>query len=89
VNPIMPIIHVNGTSAKDLRDAYLLAMEAVEAAREALRKIEFNARDYYPVDGLWKKARAEMVHRHEVLQDLKDELEAIAVYCDGYVKEGA
>jgi hypothetical protein len=88
VNPTLPIIHMNGTSAKDLRDGYLLAMEAVEAARDALRKIEFNARDYYPVDGLWDKARAEMVHRHEALRDMKDELEAIAVHCDGYVKEG-
>jgi hypothetical protein len=59
----LPVIHLNGTSPKDLLEGYRNACAAVRDAMDAIAKIEFNARDYYPVEGSWEKARAEMTTR--------------------------
>lgn len=87
---MFPIIHVNGTSAKTLFDGYRAARDAVQAAEESFRQIEFNARDYYcnPDFDAWTKARKEQQDRIAALHKVKEELEAIALYCMGYLKEG-
>lgn len=55
----LPIVHLNGTSARDLTEGYWHAAVAVSDALAAIGKIEFNARDYYPVEGLWDAALKE------------------------------
>lgn len=55
----LPIIHNNGTGADTLFDGYLAARSALRDAEEALKKVEFNSRDYYPVAGSWEKALEE------------------------------
>jgi hypothetical protein len=68
MNITPPTVHLNGTSAKDLWAGYEAAYEAVRAAQEAIRKIEFNARDYYVQDAdAFTKARD---HRNEQRQAL-------------------
>ncbi len=79
---ILPTIHSNGTGAEDLAKGFIEAYRAVEAARDALRKMEFNARDYY-VQGpeAWPQAVAEMRARHEALDKMSTEMMSAAVHC--------
>lgn len=79
--PVLPIIHMNGTGAKTLLEDYRNAMDAVQNAAETIGTIEFNARDYYPVDGLWEKALAERRAMRESLQGIHENLQAIAIHC--------
>ena len=64
----LPIIHSNGTSAKELTDGYHAARLAMERAITALAKVEFNARDYYVKAGAWPTAQLE---REEMFNDLR------------------
>ena len=43
-----PTIHLNGSSAKSLREEYLNAYYALNQAIDAIHKIDVNGRDYYP-----------------------------------------
>ena len=86
VKPTLPCIHMNGTAASDLLEGYRNAMEKVQDAREALGKIEFNMRDYYPIEGSWDKAQSEMQERYQALDKIHAELEAIAIHCCDHVK---
>lgn len=45
----LPMIHLNGSSAQSLEKEYSAAWDAVDKAKEALAKIDHNARDYYPI----------------------------------------
>ena len=77
----LPTIHMNGTSAKDLFQGYRAAMDALQDAQEALGKIEFNARDYYPQGpDAWTKARDEMQARRQTLERIRKEIETIAIH---------
>jgi len=64
----LPIIHSNGTSAKELTEGYHAARLAMERAITALAKVEFNARDYYVRQGAWQAAQLE---REEMFNDLR------------------
>jgi len=56
----VPTLHLNGTSKTDLRDGYLAAHEAIDAAIEALASAELNGRDFYPQGpGAYSQARSE------------------------------
>lgn len=44
----IPTIHLNGTSATDLRDGYAAAYRAIDKAIDALAEAELNGRDFYP-----------------------------------------
>jgi len=70
-----PTVHLNGTSAKDLWAGYEAAYDAVRAAQDALRKIEFNARDYY-VQGndAYSKARDQRTEQFIKLVDIEEYL---------------
>ena len=81
-----PIVHSNGTGARDLTEGYSKAAAAVADAISALRAIEFNARDYYPVDGAWNKALAEQSARVVKLHEVKNDLRAIAEHCSNFIK---
>ena len=72
---ILPTIHTNGTSPDDLLAGYRAAAEAVEAAREVLGKVEFNARDYYPQGpDAWTKAQTDRAAMFAVLDNMQEEL---------------
>jgi hypothetical protein len=67
----LPFIHSNGTSPDALRRDYRAALDALRSAHDALHRIEFNARDYYPHDDpdAYKKARAARCHVGSLIQE--------------------
>jgi hypothetical protein len=75
MNITAPTVHLNGTGYKDLWSGYEAAYEAVRAAQDALRKIEFNARDYY-VQGneAYSKARDHRTEQFIKLVDIEEYL---------------
>lgn len=78
---ILPTIHLNGTGAKMLFADYRAAMDAIQDAQEAIRKIEFNARDYYPQGNeAWSAASQEMQDRRLALQRVHDDFLAICLH---------
>ena len=48
INITPPVVHMNGSGLKTLKESYDAAGEKIEDFVEAWGKIEFNARDYYP-----------------------------------------
>lgn len=66
----LPIVHLNGTSHRELTEGYEAAYRSVLAAVDSVRGIEFNARDYYPAGPeAWETATNE---RFEVLGKLAE-----------------
>jgi hypothetical protein len=45
---IIPTIHLNGSSKKDLLDELRAAISSIDAAIDATRRTCPNGRDYYP-----------------------------------------
>ena len=77
----LPLIHMNGTAAKDLFEGYRAAMDAVQDADDAIKRLEFNARDYYPQGPeAWEKAREEMTERRKKLSEIHADFLAIAIH---------
>jgi hypothetical protein len=81
-----PTIHLNGTSAADLREGYVQAHRAVELAREALCRCNPNGRDYYVVPGSLDAAIAEQIARQLRLASVAAELLELAVHCDKFTR---
>lgn len=52
-----------------------------------MRKTEFNARDYYPVEGSWEKAHGERMAMLAVLQGASDYFLAVAEKAQDYTDE--
>jgi len=78
---VMPIIHTNGTSAEGLLLDNVEAKNAIDAALERVRRMQFNGRDYYPVPGSRLNIESE---RMEIIKSLRDASEffgAIAEHC--------
>lgn len=73
---ILPIIHLNGTSAAELLDQRGETIEAIHAAGRALAAMGPNGRDYYPQPGLMDKAVAQHARRLKILKELADEIES-------------
>ena len=72
----LPTVHFNGSSRERLFDGYHAAYLATVAARDALRMVEFHARDYYVIDGAWPKALDERVAQFDHLAQVMQFLEA-------------
>ena len=54
----LPLIHLNGTGIKAMCRDYDAAYEALYSFTQVWEKMEFNARDYYPIGpDAWGKAR--------------------------------
>jgi hypothetical protein len=77
----LPTIHLNGTGKQMLLQGYIDALHAIKDAEEALRKIEFNARDYY-VQGnhAWEQARDERFTQFAKLKEVEEHLTEIAIH---------
>ena len=81
-----PVIHLNGTSPQYLKDCYVDAKRAVDAAYEAVLKCSPNGRDYYVAPGTLSKAVHENMVRLEKLTHIAEELMDLAEHCNQYVK---
>jgi hypothetical protein len=77
---IAPTVHLNGTSADDLIAGYRYAMEAVDAAIDAVKATGPNGRDYY-VQGPAALEQAQDEHRSRLvrLTAIADELRDLAI----------
>lgn len=86
----LPMVHTNGTGAETLLDGYRAASAAVRAARETIRQIEFNARDYYVIDdNAWTLARnARQVMQSALLEFENDLMDHAIVASDARKAEG-
>jgi hypothetical protein len=75
---ILPIIHPNGSDAARLARQYGRARRMLRDAILTLEKVEFNARDYYPMgDEVWKIAREQHAARFTALEQINRELAEI------------
>lgn len=71
---VLPLIHMNGTSKRELLDQLRDVYHAVQEASQKLREAAPNQRDYYPVIDRWQPALAQYRRRSALLQNLADEL---------------
>jgi Asp-tRNA(Asn)/Glu-tRNA(Gln) amidotransferase A subunit family amidase len=63
---IHPTVHMNGTSRASLLEGYITAIQAVEAAIDAVQKTNPNGRDYY-VQEAGAFAQAQDQHQKRLL----------------------
>jgi len=71
--PILPTIHLNGTSAENLYREYHAVRIAIDAAVDALQVATCNLRDFYPQErSAFEQARAERARMFELLQQVSD-----------------
>jgi hypothetical protein len=69
----LPTVHLNGTDKKDLCKDYDNALRRVEEAIEAVAKIEFHSRDYYPQGNqAWNKAVEERMDIRKKLKEVEE-----------------
>lgn len=79
----LPTIHLNGTSPEMLRDDYEKVYWSVSQAIEALKKAEFNPRDFYPQgEEEWQTAKREREEIFKKLRDAKEYAMAWYVHAD-------
>jgi hypothetical protein len=79
-SPIVPTIHLNGTSGQDLKAEYYAAYEAIEAAVEALAAATLNARDYYVQSAdAYYEAREQRAEAFDKLRQVQDYVEGMLV----------
>jgi len=77
---MVPTVHLNGTSKEALLSEYVTAMNAVQDAIDALKKVTVHGRDYYPQgDRAINDAMLQRARQFEHLEEVHTELEAIAV----------
>jgi hypothetical protein len=81
----VPTVHLNGTSAEELRDQLDAAVEGLRAARQAVVQAAPNGRDYYVQDAI---ARGRAMGAHErrcgeltrmlaELEEMRDHVQAV------------
>ena len=81
--PILPTIHLNGTSAECLRDGYNACYLSLLGSLETLTRVEFNARDYYPQGpDAFAKARKEREEHFRALTNAAQYCLEIAIHAD-------
>lgn len=72
---VAPRVHLNGTSADELKRQYREAMRSVDRSVEAVVASAPHGRDYYPIsDVAFKKAQSQHQSRLRRLADIKQEL---------------
>lgn len=82
MEPTLPTIHMNGTSAEELRDGYAAACDALNTALEALQAARPNRRDYHTrAPEVWAAASKEHERRMHRLADTKHELITLHEHC--------
>jgi len=73
-DPILPVVHLNGTHVDELIVNRLDLAGALRQAVQAVERFGPNARDYYVVPGLWDKALAQQAARLRALRGILDEV---------------
>ena len=79
ITPILPILSINGTSKNALIDGYVAAISALQEAEGKLRLTLPHGRDYQGDTERYVAARKEHADRVLRLQEITEEIEAIAL----------
>jgi len=78
---VVPIVHLNGDSAKTLIQNLETVYDALSVAYKALREVAPHQRNFYPQPGLYedymKQHRARLQALHDLQESLIRELEGI------------
>lgn len=83
---LLPVIHLNGTSAIRLQNGALVVREAAEALLRAMTEEEFHARDYYPHPaGSFEAARAIREEQLRVVRSIRDHAYEIVELTDEHL----
>lgn len=86
-NPVIPLVHLNGTAKKDLLHQYGQAYTAVRNAHYAMCAASPNARDYYPIDSAaYEAARSEYWRQAGKLEEVRLFLEDVIAGIDAQGK---
>lgn len=84
---VKPTIHLNGDRPETLRENYVAAYHAVEAAITAVSATHPDGRNFYPQgDAVLSQARREHEARMAALRNLSAEMMELATHCDGFCK---
>jgi hypothetical protein len=76
--PVIPTLHLNGTSCESLLDQLHIASSSLRTAIEALTDAAPHGRDYHPQGNeAWRKAIQEHVARLEALNRVQKEITEI------------
>lgn len=74
----LPTVHMNGTSAKMLREGWEKLYVSLYAVQDAAKAMEFNARDYYPQGNhAWEAARDELSEMLQSVDAVRVKVEAV------------
>ena len=78
----MPMVHLNGTSRRQLQEGYQNAWAALQNAIEVLAKAELHPRDFYihPDPNAFVKAREQRDRQFSDLRRIQQEIEAICLH---------
>ncbi len=74
--PVLPVVHMNGTSGRELLELRENVYAAINEAISALARMAPNGRDYYPVPGLMERALAQHGERMRALGAVLASIEA-------------
>lgn len=72
---VLPIVHLNGTSAQELIEQRCEMINALHDAGKALARMAPNGRDYYPKPGLMDQAVKQHDRRMKTLKELIEEID--------------
>jgi hypothetical protein len=76
---IVPIVHLNGTGRQDLVDQAITVLEKMRDLESAMLEAGPNARDYYPVPGLYQRALDERNGQLAALRNLVSRWSGLAM----------
>ena len=74
--PVIPIIHLNGTSREALINLRFDYLHKLDEARKALVEMAPHGRDYYLIPGLYELAREQHLRRINAICALLEDIEA-------------
>jgi hypothetical protein len=73
----LPTLHMNGSGPRILQRTYDAAADTLQDFIDSWGNVEFNARDYYVVEGAWDKAVTEREAMNAKIRELRDYLQSI------------
>ena len=73
-DPVLPIIHLNGTSADELVRARQKAIQKLDEALQALAEMRPHGRDYYLEEGRLQIAEAQHTARMREVTAVRDDI---------------
>lgn len=88
MNPLTPVVHLNGTSGKKLLAGWVNLMVALDESMRKALELELNARDYYPRSPDAFRVANEIFSRHAAaLRAFRDAAEQVADELDRMIAE--